>query len=338
MKQMASNATENNPRDSPISQGASLQEAYENVCDLRETIGRSLGSRLIAAGFDDIPENALIILWTMSSYGAGARALIRRLGIDGPAASELMETLVLRGYLEFQDDPSHPRQPTIAFTERAQAAIKEARAGLKADWWAEFPRQSGDIVISALPKSGTTWVQMICALLVFQTPRLPASLPKLSPYLEELCEISRAAAYAQLAAQKHRRFIKTHSSLNEMPADPGVTYIVVARNPLDALVSLHYQISVLLTADTPGQSTGNEWQPAAARQWLLDNIDEMGTFPDGRDSRIDAFLKMLCDALERRAEHNVVLLHYEDLTADLPGEMRRLARRLDITKLMNKKK
>jgi aryl sulfotransferase len=331
MNRMASNATENNPGNSPTLQDVSLLKAYENVCDLRETIGRGLSSRLIAAGFDDIPESALIILWTMFSYGTEARALIRRLGIDGLAASQFIETLVLHGYLEFQDDPSDPRQPTIAFTERAQAAIKEARIGLKTDWWAEFPHRSGDIVVSAVPKSGTTWVQMICALLIFQTPRLPASLPKLSPYMEELCEISRAEAYAQLAAQQHRRFIKTHSSLSEMPADPRVTYIAVARHPLDVLVSLHYQMSVLFPADTPGRSNGNEWRPEAARKWLLDNIDEMGTFPDGHDSRIDVILKMSADAWERRAEHNVVLVHYEDLIADLAAEMRRLARCLDIT-------
>ncbi len=34
--------------------------------------------------------------------------------------------------------------------------------------WLGFPFRQGDIVISARSKSGTTWVQMICALLVFQ--------------------------------------------------------------------------------------------------------------------------------------------------------------------------
>ena len=37
--------------------------------------------------------------------------------------------------------------------------------------WLEFPFRPGDIVISTRSKSGTTWVQMICALLVFQTAR-----------------------------------------------------------------------------------------------------------------------------------------------------------------------
>ncbi len=36
------------------------------------------------------------------------------------------------------------------------------------------------------------------------------------------------------------------------------------------------------------------------------------------------------DAWARRRQPNIVLAHYDDLLGDLPGEMRRLAQRLDI--------
>ena len=52
--------------------------------------------------------------------------------------------------------------------------------------WLDFPFRSGDIVISTRSKSGTTWVQMMCALLVFQTPQLPSKLSTLSPWLDWL--------------------------------------------------------------------------------------------------------------------------------------------------------
>ena len=45
--------------------------------------------------------------------------------------------------------------------------------------WLDFPFRVGDIVISSRSKTGTTWVQMICALLIFQTPQLPAPLAQL---------------------------------------------------------------------------------------------------------------------------------------------------------------
>jgi aryl sulfotransferase len=103
--------------------------------------------------------------------------------------------------------------------------------------WLGFPFRPGDIVISTRSKSGTTWVQMICALLVFQTPDLPAPLSELSPWLDWLVT-PRDEVYTRLAAQNHRRFVKTHTPLDGIPLDPRATYVVVARHPLDRAVSL----------------------------------------------------------------------------------------------------
>lgn len=116
-----------------------------------------------------------------------------------------------------------------------------------------------------------------------------------------------------------------------LSTDPQVTYIVVARNPLDIMVSQHYQDSVLLAANDQRQPGGSERPRKSARQCVLDNISEMGTNPNGRDCIFDRMLKDLSYAWERRAEPNVVLVHYEDLSTDLQGEMRRLAERLHIT-------
>ena len=106
--------------------------------------------------------------------------------------------------------------------------------------WHGFPFRDGDIVISTRSKTGTTWVQMICALLIFRAPELPAPLVRVSPWLDHLIA-PREQVYAELAAQEHRRFIKTHTPLDGLPLDPRVTFIVTARNPLDMAVSLYHQ-------------------------------------------------------------------------------------------------
>ena len=106
--------------------------------------------------------------------------------------------------------------------------------------WRDFPFRAGDIVISTRSKSGTTWMQMICALLVFGTPDLPAPLPQLSPWLDHLIEPVDEVV-RRLAAQPHRRFVKTHTPLDGVPIDPRATYVVVARHPLDMAVSLYHQ-------------------------------------------------------------------------------------------------
>jgi aryl sulfotransferase len=82
-------------------------------------------------------------------------------------------------------------------------------------------------VSSARSRSGTTWMQAICALLIFQTPDLPAPLSQLSPWLDWL-SLDHSEVLAAPAAQEHRRFIKTHTPLDGLPLDPQVTYIVAA--------------------------------------------------------------------------------------------------------------
>ena len=106
--------------------------------------------------------------------------------------------------------------------------------------WTGFPFRDGDIIISTRSKCGTTWMQMICALLVFQTPGLPEPLGRLSPWVDWLIT-PRAELLARLEAQRHRRFVKTHTPLDGIPVDPRGRYIVVFRHPLDMAVSLYHQ-------------------------------------------------------------------------------------------------
>jgi aryl sulfotransferase len=199
--------------------------------------------------------------------------------------------------------------------------------------WLGFPFRQGDIVISTRSKSGTTWMQMICALLVFQTSELPAPLSRLSPWLDWLVT-PRADVYARLSAQDHRRFIKTHTPLDGVPLDPRATYIVVARHPLDMAVSLYHQ-GDNLDRERIRQLTGEpEPDEAPSRrpplhEWLLSWIDSDANPMDELDS-LPGVMWHMSDAWARRGERNVVLVHYEDLSADLDGEMRRLAGLLEI--------
>ena len=85
--------------------------------------------------------------------------------------------------------------------------------------WEGFSFREGDIVVTTPPKCGTTWTQMICGLLIFQKPELPAPLAELSPWLDMLTR-PREEVFAQLQAQTHRRFIKSHTPLDGLPLRP----------------------------------------------------------------------------------------------------------------------
>src|SRR3954449_9489406 len=70
--------------------------------------------------------------------------------------------------------------------------------------WDGFVFRPGDIVISTPAKCGTTWLQMLCALLIFDGPAFPAPLGHLSPWLD-MCNRPLDEMTAALAAQTHRR-------------------------------------------------------------------------------------------------------------------------------------
>src|ERR1700733_6001513 len=200
--------------------------------------------------------------------------------------------------------------------------------------WSGFPFRDGDIVISTRSKSGTTWMQMICALLIFQTAELPGTLPELSPWLDRLL-ISRDERFARLAAQQHRRFIKTHTPLDGIPIDPRATYIVVARHPLDMAVSLYHQGNNIDRARLrqltgPPDPSEPPPPPPPLHDWLISWIHE-DTTPQQQMDSLPGVLWHLTDAWARRGQENIVLAHYDDLSADTGGEMRRLAGRLGIT-------
>jgi hypothetical protein len=176
-------------------------------------------------------------------------------------------------------------------------------------------------------------MQMICALLVFQDPELPAPLSELSPWLDwqttPLAEILSA-----LAAQRHRRFIKTHTPLDGLPLDPRVTYVVVARHPLDAAVSLYHHYANLdvrrLSRLQGLPDPGPEAPAAPLREWLRSWTGQDAR-PEDRLDSLAGYMRHAADAWARRDAPNVVLAHYADLSADLPGEMRRMAGRLGVT-------
>lgn len=200
--------------------------------------------------------------------------------------------------------------------------------------WLGFSYRPGDIVISTRSKSGTTWMQMICALLIFRTPDLPEPLAQLSPWLDWLV-VPADDVYARLEAQQHRRFVKTHTPLDGIPLDDRATYLVVARHPLDAAVSLYHQgenIDRARVRELTGQPEPDG--PAAGRlpprEWLLEWIDRDADPREDMDS-LPGYMWHLSDAWARREAANVELFHYADLSADLDSQMRRLAARLGIS-------
>jgi hypothetical protein len=199
--------------------------------------------------------------------------------------------------------------------------------------WDGFTFRPGDIVISTPPKSGTTWTQMLCALLIFDGPAFPAPLDQLSPWLD-MCIHPLAEVTAALAAQPHRRFIKTHTPLDGLPLHREVTYLVVGRDPRDVAISFEHHAANLdierflaLRAAAVGNEDLAEFPPPPipsedpVERFRAFVADESRTIPP----TLASVLHHLDTGWQRRHDPNVALVHYADLQADLAGELLRLA-------------
>ena len=76
------------------------------------------------AGYDDMPKNGMYVVGGMA-LGAPTvplGQLVRELGVSKQAAGQLVDTLVLRGYLERTEDAEDRRKMNIVLTKRGRAA------------------------------------------------------------------------------------------------------------------------------------------------------------------------------------------------------------------------
>ena len=210
--------------------------------------------------------------------------------------------------------------------------------------WEGLELRPGDIIVATPAKSGTTWTQMICALLIFQDPDLPRPLGEISPWIDMVTR-PRTEVIADLAAQRHRRFLKTHTPLDGLPLDPRVTYICVGRDPRDVALSMDRHVAnlnrdqllrlraeaaaiegiELPAVEPPPPSPSPPDDRERFWRWVDDDTD-----PTTNTSSLRSTLHQLTSFWTASEGLDVVLLHYDDLLADLEGQMRMLADHLGI--------
>ncbi len=204
--------------------------------------------------------------------------------------------------------------------------------------WDAYRPRAGDTIVATYPKCGTTWMQRIVDLLIFQTPE-PRDIGELAPWIDRRIGPPAEALFMRLEAQTHRRAMKSHMPFDALPVSDEVRYIHVARDGRDACMSYHNQITrfkpeILEALSKSGMEDETIGRPYPAfpddvaayfHTWLHEGL---GDASDGMPfvSYFD------CEASYWAERHrpNLLMVHYRDLKADLAGEMRRVAKFLDI--------
>jgi hypothetical protein len=199
--------------------------------------------------------------------------------------------------------------------------------------WEGFQFRPGDIVIDAPSKSGTTWTQLLVALLIFDGPEFPRRLGEISLWMEHLTR-PRSEVHTLFESQSHRRFIKSHTPLDGIPMTDEVRYVCVGRDPRDAAVSMIHHVANLdkqKLAELMGTSEQDEPQEEAAEPVgmteYFDRWIEGDDFPGWNVRFLAHHYQTFWD---RRDDANVALFHFDDYLDDLPGQLIRLARHLQV--------
>lgn len=194
--------------------------------------------------------------------------------------------------------------------------------------WDAFAFRDGDIVIGTYAKSGTTWTQQIVGQLLSNgDPDL--AVAEMSPWLD-LRVPSAAEKLGALEAQAHRRFLKTHLPVDALVYSPRARYLYIGRDGRDVAWSLfnhHARANPLwyqVLNDTPGRvGPPIEPPPDDVRRYFLEWLER-----DGQP--FWPFWENVRSWWAIRSLPNLMMLHFDALKADLPGQIRRIAAFLDI--------
>lgn len=200
--------------------------------------------------------------------------------------------------------------------------------------WEAYVARPDDIVIATYPKCGTTWMQQIVSLLVHGSPE-PRELPHQAAWIERRYPMSVGDMAIALAAEPSPRQIKCHIPLDGIPYHADVRYIHVGRDGRDACMSYHnhcraFTPAALANMDREGLA--DPWlgrpaprAPESARAFFLSWLDEASIPGETDGLPFLSFFNFERTYWEARQRPNVLLVHYNDMKADLAGEMRRVA-------------
>ena len=210
-------------------------------------------------------------------------------------------------------------EPTIAWPRKTRELHNHH---MDSTIWNDFAFRDDDVIVATYAKSGTTWTQQIVGQLLFDG-REDIAIHEISPWLD--LRIMPPDTKDRLAAQEHRRIIKTHLPLDALVFSPKAKYVYIARDGRDVVWSMynhHAGANDLWYAAlnmTPGLVGPPIEKPHPdIRQYYLDWLAQDGV-------PFWSFWDNIATWWEARHLPNVKLIHFNALKADLEGEMRALA-------------
>jgi len=98
----------------------------------RGTYRAAVREALAGSGFDDLPRDGSYVLSAIARGGVPLAEVIAALGVSKQAAGALVDSLVVRGYLDRAVDPADRRRLVVSLTDRGGAAAACVRSAVAA--------------------------------------------------------------------------------------------------------------------------------------------------------------------------------------------------------------
>ena len=194
--------------------------------------------------------------------------------------------------------------------------------------WNDFEFRNDDIIISTYAKAGTTWVQQIIAQLLFDGKE-GLEVAEMSPWID-LRVPPKEVKLPEVEAQQHRRFVKTHLPVDALVFSEKAKYVYIGRDGRDVVWSMYNHHANAnekwygALNETPGRVGPPIGPPAeTVHQYFRDWFAQDGHpfWPFWENVRSWWAIRDL---------PNVYMLHFSNLKADMPTEIRKIASFLDI--------
>ena len=100
----------------------------------RAALGSVIRHNLAEAGYEDVPPNGLYVLGGMAGTDSPLGDIIWSLGVSKQTAGTLVDSLVVRGYLDRRVDPEDRRRMVVSLTDHgsnAAAVIRDTVAHIE---------------------------------------------------------------------------------------------------------------------------------------------------------------------------------------------------------------
>jgi aryl sulfotransferase len=196
--------------------------------------------------------------------------------------------------------------------------------------WDHFVPRKGDVVVATYAKNGTTWMEHIVLNLIHRSPSKP-TIHDVAVWVDrnnrreakEHEDFPVDELVEKLRQQTHRRQLKTHLPLDHLPFHGEVNYIVVGRPNRDVWLSWHNHYRNWLERGDLPEDPKDFWA-----DWIEGRVAPQSDWGDalGVHPHFDYYQQWWA----YRHLENILFVHFNDMLADLPAEVDRVARFLEI--------